>query len=234
MDKTKRELLLTDISGRLKYGLNVIEKASQDEWTIGSWVIGNDEYYAYKQDKTTIDTYLHVDDIMPILRSMDSMTPEESMTFKTKVGYEKYDWLDENGFDYRNLIDEGLAVDKSELCDEYEDSVVQWYGTKTEVFNLEEWMDIDAMDATDGVMEVYRKSYNVTAWAKGEMDDESLFYDFSNFTMGVESDGGFMADLKKVGDSWNRTLINGAFLRFCQKSFRHIDAGNMSEWDWDY
>ena len=234
MDNTKRNLLLTDISGRLKYGLSVVEKETGIEWKIGSWIIGVDEFYAYNPTKTSEDTYLHVDNIMPILRPMDSMTPEESKTLGTKSGYEKYDWLNENGFDYRNLIGAGLAVDIAKAFDDYDDRIVQWYGTKSEVFNLEEWIDIDTMDITEGVMEIYRKSYTVVAWAKGEMDDESLFYDFSNFTVGVESDGGFMSDLKGVSDNWNRTLINRAFIDFCQKSFRHIDYGNMDDWNWDY
>ena len=42
MDNTKRNLLLTDISGRLKYELSVVEKETGIEWKIGSWIIGGE------------------------------------------------------------------------------------------------------------------------------------------------------------------------------------------------
>lgn len=48
----------------------------------------------------------------PYLRSMDDMTEEETEEFSNMgiVGYQNYDWLNSRYFDYRGLIEKGLAI----------------------------------------------------------------------------------------------------------------------------
>ena len=48
----------------------------------------------------------------PYLRSMDDMTEKEAEEFSNMgiVGYQNYNWLNAHYFDYRNLIEKGLAI----------------------------------------------------------------------------------------------------------------------------
>lgn len=66
--------------------------------------------------------------VKPFLRPMDSMTEEEQIKFSSlcelttdsngekvwSVSVKGYDWLNENFFDYRNLIPRGMALPASE------------------------------------------------------------------------------------------------------------------------
>ena len=60
----------------------------------------------------------HIEDIRPYLRPMSSMTEEEMKEFeKIKLsyhfdedGYVLFDWLNKHHFDYRCLIEKGLAL----------------------------------------------------------------------------------------------------------------------------
>ena len=55
---------------------------------------------------------------MPYLRHLSSMTEEEEKEFKETLQYtqftlESYDWLNAHHFDYRELIERGLALKAS-------------------------------------------------------------------------------------------------------------------------
>lgn len=56
-----------------------------------------------------------VECVKPYLRPMSSMTEEEEKEFEETLQYtqytlESYDWLNKNMFDYRGLIEKGLAL----------------------------------------------------------------------------------------------------------------------------
>ena len=119
------------------------------------------------------------------------------------------------------------------LQDEDYDPFVEWRGQKMEVFNLEEWMDIETIDYDKTVLDLYGKSYHIVVYAEGIMNDDSLFYDFSDFSMSVSDDDGFLLDLQMIEDEWCRRVIRGAYNRFCANSFC-LSSQNMCEWEWDY
>lgn len=68
----------------------------------------------------TVGTYIGLLDeekfsVKPYLRPMSSMTEEESKEFEETLQYtqltlESYDWLNAHHFDYRGLIEKGLAI----------------------------------------------------------------------------------------------------------------------------
>jgi hypothetical protein len=56
-----------------------------------------------------------IEEIKPYLRHMNTMTNEESKEFDETLQYtqrtlESYDWLNAHHFDYRGLIEKGLAL----------------------------------------------------------------------------------------------------------------------------
>jgi hypothetical protein len=121
MTQEEKQLLLRDLYARLPYGVEIQVK----EWT-------------------TLDTELKIghiqrlqnDDIelKPYLRPMSSMTEEEkeeycnlqakflwSSQYPVTDAYELFDWLNIHHFDYRGLIEKGLAIEVTEENNPYKE-----------------------------------------------------------------------------------------------------------------
>lgn len=142
MIQEDKELLLKDLSARLPYGVNILHEGWNFEWddelsTIEK-VVGIDEDFIYtkvinthngeeyRDDKWPIDTF---DDKL-FLRPMSSMTEEEWEDYQ-KIRMMDWvhgdingtfintglivDWLNAHHFDYRGLIEKGLAIDATNL-----------------------------------------------------------------------------------------------------------------------
>ena len=122
MTQEDKELLLKDLCAKLPYGVRVllsdedVETLNLIEWNkiIQDWYIRAGIYIG-----------VSLDIIKPYLRSMSSMTEEEKDEYDnivygiTNIGskYEYYDlvdWLNKKMFDYRGLIDKGLALEAPE------------------------------------------------------------------------------------------------------------------------
>ena len=111
MDK---ELLLKDLCARLPYGVKVqvyyedIAGSGYFDETV--WLIDNDEPF-HVNDRW-------IENIKPYLRPMSSMTKEEKALYEglmigvDNVSYmlDVIDWLNVHHFDYRGLIEKGLAL----------------------------------------------------------------------------------------------------------------------------
>lgn len=123
MTQKEKDLLLKDLSGRLFYGV---------KYTIYNDKTGNTaetllDIRTSIEDEIEIDLH-SIEDVKPYLRPMSSMTEEEEFSYnKTQWEYqaeycapeyfdglESYDWLNEHHFDFRNLIEKGLALEAPE------------------------------------------------------------------------------------------------------------------------
>lgn len=116
MTQEEKDLLLKDLCARLPY--NVVIRCTDNDTDykcflttdILNELLHNIEYYDYK----------------PYLRPISSMTEEEAdewekasnMKFDMEDGFVdiydahlSIDWLDKNHFDYRGLIEKGLALE---------------------------------------------------------------------------------------------------------------------------
>lgn len=110
MSKEEKELLLKDLCARLPYGVKVLHRGQVHKlFTIDGREVNNacirvDGY----------DAWFSVDTVKPYLRQMSSMTEEEEIYYNTIYTrlkfYEKEDWLNAHHFDYRGLIEKGLAL----------------------------------------------------------------------------------------------------------------------------
>lgn len=129
MGKDDKDLLLKDLCARLPYGVKCERygKAYElDEIDINRCLV-----YVFRDDwytPTSLPYRIGRDDIIPYLRPMSSMTEKEQSEF---VGFhcvnlcpivvsemltilqesKMLDWLNEHHFDYRGLIDKGLALE---------------------------------------------------------------------------------------------------------------------------
>jgi hypothetical protein len=130
IQEEKKDLLLRDLCARLPYGVKVKCPLDDELYTLLSinWnkeivVIGfmMDEMYVTSKQKLV--------DIKPYLRPLSSMTEEEKLEFSLVPIYAfvhfneiaKMDWLNAHHFDYRGLIDRGLAIEVTEENNPYKD-----------------------------------------------------------------------------------------------------------------
>lgn len=126
MIQEDKNLLLKDLCARLPYG--VIAKV--EEWN--GYMDRKLEGFSYGYFHTS-ETDYDVDEVMPYLRPMSSMTKNEKKEFDKlmnlveercinaygKGGYtlaftDLNDWLNAHHFDYRGLIEKGLALEAPE------------------------------------------------------------------------------------------------------------------------
>ena len=116
MTQEDKELLLKDLCARLPYGVKcqhpygIAELVNVD--IDGDWVslaFDTPDDNDYRLDKR----------IKPYLRPMSSMTEEEWKEYNQTIGKsfsftDEVDWLNAHHFDYRGLIEKGLALEAPE------------------------------------------------------------------------------------------------------------------------
>jgi len=141
MTQEERQLLLKDLCARLPYGVRIAYK--ENEHDIHHWTLCTLHAPHISKDGTIIDTGsdgwieyveypgagmstgsrpLHLEKMLPYLRPMSSMTEEERKIYieisshlcgeiaaKTMI-----DWLLAHHFDFRGLIEKGLALEAPE------------------------------------------------------------------------------------------------------------------------
>lgn len=113
-----KEFLLKDLCARLPYNVKVLFKNK---------VFSIDYIFAiYEEIKLdTPDNYtINISEVKPYLFPLSSMTEEQEEEYNNLNGYElgcfphteeALDYLIKNHFDYRYLIDKGLAIDATGL-----------------------------------------------------------------------------------------------------------------------
>ena len=122
MTEENKQLLLKDLCARLPYGVKVSTNR-------GPEIIEGLAPFCHNEVKIALnlDWSLSISDFTPYLRPMSSMTEEEQKeyykTFRAEAygnGYvyvesvHSFDWLDAHHFDYRGLIEKGLALEAPE------------------------------------------------------------------------------------------------------------------------
>ena len=123
MTNEDKKLLLIDLSARLHYGVKGIITYDKSNTTFTVEGIDNNVLHLSDAEEC------YVEDFKPYLRPMSSMTEEEYkdlcnsctwLWFKndlrtvTHGDYKCYDWLNAHHFDYRGLIEKGLALEAPE------------------------------------------------------------------------------------------------------------------------
>ena len=135
MTQEDKDLLLKDLCARLPYGVKV---HVGDDWAM---TLRQIDYECFCECWENEGIKSNSRWMFPYLRPMSSMTEEESKEYrKTQItkwvksvdctygGYyehrdtlKTFDWLNAHHFDYRGLIEKGLAVEVTEQHNPYED-----------------------------------------------------------------------------------------------------------------
>ena len=131
MTKNEKQLLLKDLCGRLPYGVVChTEKGDGHLCSINQTIFGTEyglNINPLKRDYFN-DSETDEQAVKPYLRPMSSMTPDERKEYDKLIAnclydaeayffenYNRlYDWLLAHHFDYRNLIEKGLALEAPE------------------------------------------------------------------------------------------------------------------------
>ena len=123
MTQEDKELLLKDLCARLPYGvkvkildMDVLPYEPSDIGTLVGKEHFDDDIYTIRceHEGWCLQVYK---DFIPYLRPMSSMTEEEKYDFRILpdiCSVEKIDWLNAHHFDYRGLIEKGLALEAPE------------------------------------------------------------------------------------------------------------------------
>lgn len=129
MTQEEKELLLKDLCARLPYKVKVQYLDLEDNRLDYDIAIGV-TLDGYK-GMTTVDVFKYgflIEKVKPFLRPISSMTKEEQKEFvgfhcvnlcpiiidemlTLKDEIEMFDWLNEHHFDYRGLLERGLAIE---------------------------------------------------------------------------------------------------------------------------
>ena len=140
MEKEDNELLLKDLCARLPYGVKAWYKYKT--WNFEKFATSirlADEKIALSSKFNKEGDWFSIEEaeeilIKPYLRTMSSMTEEEKVEYcnlqdkfllssqcPVTDGYALFDWLDKNMFDYRGLIEKGLAIEVTKENNPYKD-----------------------------------------------------------------------------------------------------------------
>lgn len=124
MTQEDKQLLLKDICARLPYKVKGVY-ARTDIKNLSICEITTHLYGEIEESFNGKEKY----EFIPYLRPMSSMTDEEQRTLDSmcngvemvsrlsglKMFDKAFDWLNKNHFDYRGLIEKGLAIDATGL-----------------------------------------------------------------------------------------------------------------------
>lgn len=130
MTQEDKELLLRDLCARLPY--NVMCEVIDSDENLSTRVFPLFPHHiTYLRDHRFLseDKDSHWKSFKPFLRPMSSMTEDERKEYVSLLEmcqcgdvyeYEVVDWLNEHHFDYRGLIEKGLAIEVTEENNPYE------------------------------------------------------------------------------------------------------------------
>ena len=115
MTQEEKDLLLKDLCARLPYGVKVksvfINPDTKEHKSFGIEVFNATSLLMIRDG---------LGEFKPYLFPLSSMTWEQECQYREVIAsslnhYEVYDWFNKNHFDYRHLIEKGLALDATRL-----------------------------------------------------------------------------------------------------------------------
>ena len=123
MTQEDKELLLKDLCARLPYGVRVTTTNPAVEFGVISGVSIENKISVRTKHA---DIVFACTEVKPYLFPLSSMTKEQYSEFTdmgysvterwwSMANYHQLDWFHKNHFDYKGLIDKGLAIDATGL-----------------------------------------------------------------------------------------------------------------------
>ena len=123
MTQEERMLLIKDLSARLPYAVTVEHtsgfRGTLHDTTVHHMYDDNDNVYdaICYTDFFGDEDSIYIEYFKPYLFPLSSMTKEQKIELTCIIDsdYAQIDWYNKNHFDYRGLIEKGLAIDATGL-----------------------------------------------------------------------------------------------------------------------
>lgn len=120
MTEENKNLLLQDLCKRLPYGVKC-NVGEETPYTLNKIEIDNvnGHLFDFVEKKNGLDMQVYLSEIKPYLFPLSSMDKKQKKYIRDNntfgATHELFDWFDKNHFDYRGLIEKGLAIDATNL-----------------------------------------------------------------------------------------------------------------------
>ena len=122
MTQEEKQLLLKDLCARLPYRVKLGFENSNVILALKDYCCFTQQLFTnlvFPEHEGTVEYGCQIYDYRPYLRPMSSMTKEERKNFadhianndNVSIPLEYIDWLNSHHFDYRGLIEKGLALE---------------------------------------------------------------------------------------------------------------------------
>lgn len=121
MNNSSYKLLAKDLAGRIPYGVKCqINIGDGDYYVDTLYYVTLDECVYFLSDKDETEYVLEQCDIKPYLFPLSSITLEQENKLNLYLRFDnepimrsvkEIDWFNKNHFDFRGLIEKGLAID---------------------------------------------------------------------------------------------------------------------------
>lgn len=126
MTQEDKELLLKDLCSRLPYGVKC-NVGDDKPYTLSRIEVDgiNGHLLDFIENKNGLDMQVYLSEVKPYLFPLLSMTEEQQIDLAKFVAngiHDEnilYDWYNKNHFDYRGLIEKGLAIEVTEENNPY-------------------------------------------------------------------------------------------------------------------
>ena len=117
MTQEDKELLLKDLCARLPYGVKCYIPEINIVRTLGTvqYDEENTLFDFWNETHTRYEHQLYLSEFKPYLSPMSSITDRQYDIMYGMIENDRHDWLNANHFDYRGLIEKGLALDATGL-----------------------------------------------------------------------------------------------------------------------
>ena len=126
MEQKDRELLFRDLCARLPYGIkfpyHIDEDSNHRECdcvAIMDTISEDTVEFTYEENGRIRDWSCIIEEVRPYLRPMSSMTWEEKEELMRTNDWKIFDFYNKYHFDYRGLIEKGLAIAVTEENNPY-------------------------------------------------------------------------------------------------------------------
>ena len=119
MTREEKQLLIKDLCERLPYGIKVWYPNGSGVISIVKGIVGD---VCYFNEEPRYDNRCPIESVKPYLRPMSSMTRDDYAIVQQLVKKQwggDTDWLNAHHFDYRGLIEKGLAIEVTEENNPY-------------------------------------------------------------------------------------------------------------------
>ena len=118
MTNEEKQLLFKDLCARIPYGTEISLVDGTSGMITSISIVPHGIFVTVYFNRDSVED-VSLEDIKPYLRPMSSMTEDEEKEFEETLQYtqytlESYDWLNAHHFDYRGLIEKGLALEAPE------------------------------------------------------------------------------------------------------------------------